>query len=243
MNILIPMAGLGERFKNEGYRVPKFNIDIFGKPMIERALESLRIVNAQYIFITLNVERETRTILENFCDAILSSPPIIIDTSSLSAGPACSCLEAQKYINSNEELLIANCDQILSWNFPNFLYYARNPLFDGVIVTYESDTPKNSYAKLKRGRVVEIKEKEVISNVSLNGVHYWKRGRDFVQSALEMIANNDTAPNGEFYVGPTYNYLVDKKYITNYHIAREQHYAVGTPDDLNLFLENFDASL
>ena len=238
MNILIPMAGLGERFKDSGYNVPKFQIDVFGKPMIERALDSFRLVDAQYIFITLNIDYETRILLEKICDN-----PIIVDIPSLSSGPACSCLKAQKYIDSGEELLIANCDQILFWNFSNFLYYARNPSIDGVIVTYESDTPKNSYARLDNGRVVEVREKEVISNVSLNGIHYWKRGEDFVRSTFEMIANDDTAPNGEFYVGPTYNYLTDRKYITNYHIAREQHHAVGTPDDLNLFLEKYNGSL
>ena len=239
MNIVIPMAGLGQRFKDEGYDIPKFLISIFGKTMIERAIESFTTTDAQFIFITRKLDTDTRNLLENICDN-----PIIIDITNVTNGPASSCLLAEGYINSNEELLIANCDQILFWDFNDFLYYARNPKMDGVIVTYESDTPKNSYARLDRsGRVLEIREKEVISNVSLNGVHYWKRGSDFVNSAKMMIENKDTAPNGEYYVGPTYNYLVDSLHIGVYHIAREQHHAVGTPDDLNRFLEVYNGSL
>ena len=236
MNILIPMAGLGQRFKKEGYDVPKFLIDIFGKSMIERSIESFNTIDAQFIFITLGIDAVIRNLLETICDN-----PIIVNINEVTDGPVRSCLLAKEFINSHEELLIANCDQILFWNFENFLHYARNPRIDGVIVTYESDTPKNSYARLdKGGRVLEVKEKEVISNVSLNGVHYWKCGKYFVDSATEMIRNKDTAPNGEYYVGPTYNYLVDDMYIVTYHIAKEQHHAVGTPDDLRKFLEVYD---
>ena len=239
MNIVIPMAGLGMRFKSEGYDIPKFLIDVSGKPMIERSIESFSVKGAQFIFITLGVDGTTRDLLET-----ISVNPIIVNILEVTNGPAISCLMAKEYINSDEELLIANCDQILFWDFDNFLHYARNPKIDGVVVTYESDTPKNSYAKLNnRGRVLEIREKEVISNVSLNGVHYWKHGEYFVESALKMIENRDTAPNGEYYVGPTYNYLVDNKYITNYHISKEQHHAVGVPDDLQKFLEVYNGSI
>tara|TARA_Y100000310_G_scaffold175397_1_gene175448 strand:- start:154 stop:297 length:144 start_codon:yes stop_codon:yes gene_type:complete len=41
MNILIPMAGAGSRFQEQGYDLPKPLIDVCGKPMIERVIESL----------------------------------------------------------------------------------------------------------------------------------------------------------------------------------------------------------
>ena len=43
MNILIPMAGFGERFQSAGYNYPKPLIKIFGKTMIEWLIESLTI--------------------------------------------------------------------------------------------------------------------------------------------------------------------------------------------------------
>ena len=48
---------------------------------------------------------------------------------------------------------------------------------------------------------MEVREKEVISNVSLNGIHYWKKGSYFVESAERMIEMEDRAPNGEFLLG------------------------------------------
>ena len=51
INILIPMAGLGSRFSTAGYENPKPLISIYGKPMIEHAVNSLGI-KGNYIFIT-----------------------------------------------------------------------------------------------------------------------------------------------------------------------------------------------
>jgi hypothetical protein len=125
----------------------------------------------------------------------------------------------------------------MEWNSDTFFLNVRQ--YDGAIVTYHSDTDKNSYARInKQGLVTEVREKEVISNISLNGIHYWKQGRSFVDSAENMIANNDRAPNGEFYVGPTYNYMIKRKQrVGIYHIPNQQHHAVGVPIDLENYLK------
>jgi hypothetical protein len=124
----------------------------------------------------------------------------------------------------------------MEWNSNSFLLNVRQ--FDGAVVTYHSDTDKNSYARVnKKGYVTEIREKEVISNISLNGIHYWKKGSHFVSSAEAMIASNDRAPNGEFYVGPTYNYMLQiGQTVGIYHIPNQQHHPVGVPIDLENYL-------
>ena len=50
MNILIPMAGEGSRFKSAGYTFPKPLIDVNGKPMIQCVVENLDF-DANYIFL------------------------------------------------------------------------------------------------------------------------------------------------------------------------------------------------
>ena len=122
-----------------------------------------------------------------------------------------------------------------------FLHNVR--MYDGAVVTYHSDTEKNSFARLdKKGFVTEIREKEVISNVSLNGIHYWGKAFRFFVSAKEMIAKNDRAENGEFYIGPTYNYMIKNNYrVGIYHIPNEQHHPVGVPADLEKYLNYYDS--
>lgn len=229
------MAGLGSRFPKDQFMLPKPLIDVNGLPMIVRAIESLGMPkDAQWHFIIRKDE---------FTDAVkkivrsVVKDPIFSEVDKTTEGPACSVLLFEQYIDNDDELITANCDQIMEWNSDLFFHNVR--LYDGAVVTYYSDTDKNSYVKLDRlGRAVQFAEKEVISNISLNGIHYWKRGQDFVKSAKDMIAADDRAPNGEFYIAPTYNYMIQQgKQVGIYHIPNEQHHAVGVPIDLERFLK------
>lgn len=226
INIVIPMAGLGSRFKLSGYTVPKPLIPIDGKPMIQHAVDTLGI-KGNYIFIC---QKEHN--LKPHLEAIYPGCKVI-EIDYITKGSACTVLLAKTYINNNLPLIITNCDQIMWWDDKSFSTFVKNYPYDGFVVTYTESTPKNSYVKLNReGFAVEFAEKKVISSISLNGIHYWKHGKDFVYSTQNMIKTNEQY-NNEFYVAPTYNTLIkDGKNIGVYHIPNEQHNAVGTPEDL-----------
>lgn len=234
MNIVIPMAGEGTRFPRDTYKIPKPLIEIDGVPMVQRAINSLGLIGTYYFIIRKD------SYYDQVCTLLHSIYPSskIISVEETTEGPASSCLLFRDLINNDEELVIANCDQIMWWDSELFLSSARYYKYDGLVVTYTTTTPKNSYARINcEGFVQEIKEKEVISDISLNGIHYWRKGKYFVKSAEEMITFGDRAPNGEFYVGPTYNYMIKNGYkIGIYHIPNYQHNPVGVPEDLNLFL-------
>jgi NDP-sugar pyrophosphorylase family protein len=227
------MAGLGSRFPKDKYYLPKPLIDVNGKPMIVRAIESLDM-DGRYYFVLRN--DEFLEITQSIISKVVEDPKFVT-VDHTTEGPACSVLLFKEYINNNQELITANCDQIMEWSSELFFHNVR--LYDGAVVTYYSDTDKNSYVKInKKGLAVQFAEKEVISNISLNGIHYWKKGRDFVSSAEEMIHANDRAPNGEFYIAPSYNYMINAgKKVGIFHIPIEQHHAVGVPIDLEKFLK------
>lgn len=226
------MAGAGSRFPKDQY-LPKPLIDVNGKPMIVRAIESLDIKGHYHFIIRQN---EFTSIIKNIISDLVEDPQFI-EVLQTTEGPACSALLFKDQINNDDELIIANCDQIMEWNSNLFFHNVR--LYDGAIVTYYNDTDKNSYARIdKKGNVIEVREKEVISNVSLNGIHYWNKGKYFVLSAEEMIKRNDRAPNGEFYIAPSYNHMIKLGLnVGIYHIPNEQHHAVGVPVDLEKYLK------
>lgn len=242
MNILIPMAGRGERFSSVGFDVPKPLIEINGKPMIEWALRSLDVSfqDHNFIFVTRKYTNDqfNQKLDSVLCSIIPHNKTIKIDY--VTEGPACTCLIVKNLINNDTPLIVSNCDQIMRWNGDYFVNSCLASPYDGIVVTYDENTPKNSYAKLSnRGDVVRIEEKNVISNVSLNGIHFWKMGSDFVSSAESMIAQNERY-NNEFYVGPTYNQLIAQgKKIGIFHIPKECHHPVGVPSDLGIFLERW----
>ena len=236
MNIVIPMAGEGQRFSNEGYQCPKPLIEIEGETMIQCAIRTLGIIG-RYIFIVRKYENKEFNIKLHNALRQISSESIIIEIDYLTDGPASTCLLAEKYIDNDDSLVIANCDQIMDWDAKDFIYFAKSKNLDGVVVTYLSNTLKNSYIKIdENGHGVELAEKRVISNHSLNGIHYWKKGSDFVKSSKDMI-RKDLRTNNEFYIAPTYNEMIsDNKKIGIYEILRKNHHPVGTPEDLNLYL-------
>ena len=159
MNIVIPMAGLGSRFSDAGYTTPKPFIEIEGKPMILEAVNTLGF-EGNYIFIIRKDEYIKNKMKEIFPDSQ------IIEVDYLTDGPASSVMLAKEFINNDEELIVANCDQIMWWDAETVIKQIRVMDYDGVVVTYHETTPKNSYARInRRGYVTKMAEKQVISNV------------------------------------------------------------------------------
>lgn len=238
INVVIPMAGEGSRFAKAGYEKPKPFIEVNGKPMIVRVIENLKIEDARYILIGRKEHLEREKELVN---KIISEFNVeFIEIDKLTEGTACTVLYARKYINNDEPLLIANSDQIVDININDFVEECINRSLDGSILTFidKFKNPKWSFAKIdSNGHVLEVREKVVISEYATVGIYLYSKGKDFVNSSIDMIIQNDRV-NNEFYVCPTYNYAIanDKK-IGIFNIEFSQMHGIGTPEDLNIYLE------
>ena len=229
MNVLIPMAGLGQRFQAAGYDKPKPLIDVFGKPMIERVIDSLRGSDINYIFVAQQQHAEMG--LEDFLNPVGT----VVWLSELTEGAACTTLLAKEYINNDEELVIANCDQYMEWNFEDFLSHSKE--FDGCLATFNSTNPHHSYAKTKGNLVTEVAEKIVISDKASAGIYYFKNGSQYVKGAEQMIEKN-IRTNNEFYICPVYNELLESGLnISTYNIDVTSKHMLGTPEELSIFVD------
>ena len=236
LNVLIPLAGLGSRFSDAGFIFPKPLIEINGKPMIQVVIENLNI-DANYIFI-IQKEHDEKYNLKKVLEIIKPNCKVIF-TEGLTEGAACTTLLAEEYINNDRPLLIANSDQFIEWDQNEAMYYFISTESDGGILTFESSHPKWSYARLDdTGKVDLVAEKEPISKNATVGVYYWKKGKDYVKYANQMI-EKDKRVNNEFYVCPVFNEAIeDNKKILIKDI--EKMWGLGTPEDLNYFFSNFD---
>ena len=235
VNIVIPLGGAGKRFSDAGYKESKPFIDVDGKSMIKTVVDNLYDSQVHYIFIV----NEEYTSIEEFRNHIadLDIQSSVYSTMKLTDGPASTALLAISEINSNTPLIIINCDQVIvDLNLDNLEKFVEVNECDGLLGCFISSSPKNSYVKLdESGKVCDVKEKVVISNIATNGLHYWKTGSMFVSSAIQMIKANDRY-NNEFYVAPTYNYLIkeEKKILPFFY---NMHFPIGTPEDLETYLE------
>lgn len=236
MKILIPMAGLGTRFKHEGFNLPKPLIEVNGKTLIEHSVNTLKLTGS-YIFITRKYENPEHNILLTKKLRELKSDCIEMQIDSITRGSVETCLKAIDYIDDDDELIITNCDQHLEWDVDRFLNFLSDSNIDGCVITHESNNPKHSYAQTnENGNVTFIKEKELVSTNALIGLHYWKRGKDFVYSAKKLLNEFESFGKKECYVSETYNYLIsDKKIIKIYDINPNEYVCLGTPYDVSVY--------
>ena len=125
INIVIPMAGLGTRFANEGFNLPKPLIETNSKTLIEHSISTLGI-EGNYIFITrkyknksdnIFLSKRLKEIQPNCTEIILDKP---------TRGAAETVLLAKEYIDSNP-LIITNCDQITDWDANKFKEFISIP--------------------------------------------------------------------------------------------------------------------
>jgi beta-phosphoglucomutase-like phosphatase (HAD superfamily)/dTDP-glucose pyrophosphorylase len=235
LNVLIPMAGAGSRFATAGYTFPKPLIEVRNKTMIQTVVDNLNI-DANYIFI-VRKEHYEKYNLKSLLNAIKPNCKIV-QVDGITEGAACTTLLAKEYIDNDNPLVMANSDQFVEWNSNEVMYAFNADTIDGGILTFKGTHPKWSYAKTDdHGFVSEVAEKNVISDNATVGVYFWKKGSDYVKYAEQMIASDDRT-NNEFYVCPVFNYAVrDGKRIRIKQI--EKMWGIGTPEDLDYFLDNF----
>lgn len=237
INVVIPMAGLGSRFAKAGFLKPKPFIDVLGKPMIVRVLENLHIPNAKYILIARKEHLEGEKTLVEYIKSNFNA--IFLSVDKLTEGTACTVLYAKKIIDNNTPLLIANSDQIVDIDINEYINDCNKHNLDGSILTFvdKENNPKWSFVKLNSNNIVEcVKEKEAISNIATVGIYFFSKGSIFVDSAVNMIIENDRV-NGEFYTCPVYNYAIkDKAKIGIYNIDFKQMHGIGTPEDLERYI-------
>ena len=239
MNVLIPMAGAGSRFASAGYTFPKPLIEVNGKPMIQVVVENLN-VDAHFIFL-VQKEHYEKYNLKQLLNLIAPGCDII-QVDGLTEGAACTTLLAKELINNNEPLMMANSDQFVEWNSNEVLYAFTADNIDGGIVSFKATHPKWSFAKVgDDGFVSEVAEKNPISDDATVGIYYWNKGSDYVKYAEQMIEKN-VRTNGEFYVAPVFNEAIaDGKKIRIKQI--EKMWGIGTPEDLNYFLEHYKGTV
>jgi len=237
MKILIPMAGEGSRFAKEGYTFPKPLIEVNGKPMIQAVVENLDF-DAEYVFLVRKKHLEKYDGLESTLDRITNGRYKLVEVDGLTEGAACTALLAKEHINNDEDLLIANSDQIIEYQPENFKLLKNLTFCDSMVFTFNAVHPKWSFVKTNsRGFVTEVAEKKPISDIATCGIYWYRKGSDFVKCAESMIEKNIRVKN-EFYIAPVYNELIGEgKTLIPFYVHKM--WGIGTPEDLRYYLENY----
>ena len=237
LNIVIPMAGRGSRFQNEGYILPKPLIPVKGTPMIKLVIENLR-PNTKHRFIFLCHQEHINEY--NIDQRLKEWAPgcHIVTVDKVTEGAACTVLLARELINNDNSLMIANSDQWVDVDINDYLAVMNKDNLDGLIMTMWADDPKWSFVRFDEHEgICEVVEKKVVSNEATVGIYNYRHGKDFVEAAENMIRKN-LRVNNEFYVAPAYNEMINNgKKLGYLNVGKEADgmYGLGIPSDLKLF--------
>lgn len=200
--------------------------------MVQWVVENLQAPWAHYTFV-VNPDDAARYDLGGMVHQLAEHTRIV--TQEDRRGAADAVLIALAGQDLSKPLLIANCDQWLQWDPTRFWRVAFQQDVDGLIPVFRSAHPKWSYAKLDdKSRVVEMAEKRAISPWATAGLYLWKTAQSFVDCAETMMQDEKKRVNGEWYVAPTFNELIQRggNVLVYPDIIM---WGTGTPEDLEEF--------
>jgi NDP-sugar pyrophosphorylase family protein len=238
LNIVIPMAGRGQRFRDAGYDVPKPLIPVHGVPMIRLVIDNMRPRRPhRFIFLVLQEHLDTYEVGARLREWAPGCE--VVPIAGVTEGAACTVLCAEHLIANGAPLMTANSDQWVDFSVDDYLAAMDSGRWDGFIMTMKADDPKWSFVGFRPdGTIDRVVEKQVISDEATVGVYNFREGRLFTEAAHRMIAK-DLRVNGEFYVAPVYNEIIaDGARVGSYAVGSVDAgmYGLGTPADLHQFL-------
>lgn len=237
MNIVMPMAGLGRRFADAGYALPKPLIPVLGRPMYAWATDCLPLGHAErLIFILLASQPEFRDLKADIEERYAAHNPIVLSVPALTRGQSETVLRVQDLIDNQTPVLIHNADTAFEIG-TTWLADLEASQPDGALLVFESRAPRWSFSREdQNGRVVEVREKVPISCWASTGTYFFRHGTTFVRLAQQRIAGHKIE-SGEFYIAPLYNDLIaEGGRVKNYLIDRLLCF--GTPEDLKQTIED-----
>ena len=237
LTILITMAGLGSRFREAGYKVPKYQIEAKGKTLFEWSMESLegfRSPENDYIFV-VRAEDDAEGFIREKCSEMGLGNVTVLQLDHTTDGQATTAMLAEKVWDEDSGLLIYNIDTYVEAGQMK----ASQISGDGFIPCFHAEGEHWSFARLdEKGNVVEVREKKRISDNCTLGAYYFKSCRLYSELYREYYSSQEKLEKGEKYVAPLYNYLIEKGGSVKISIVEyEKVHVLGTPKELEAFLE------
>jgi NDP-sugar pyrophosphorylase family protein len=246
MQIVIPMSGVGERFRRAGYTVPKPLIEVEGKPIIAHVIDLFAndnvSINNDFTFICnerhlAEPAFELREVLLRHCPTAR-----IVSIAPHKLGPVHAVLQAIDLLDPDAPAIVNYCDFACVWDYARFQRFVADTDCDGAIPCYTGFHPhmlgstSYAYVRVDGNRILDIQEKQPYTDTptrehASSGTYYFRSARLLRQCCERTMAQPALSLNGEFYVSLAYKpLLADGGDVALFTIDRFMQW--GTPTDL-----------
>jgi NDP-sugar pyrophosphorylase family protein len=215
VSVLIPMAGLGTRFRRAGYDTYKPFLSIFGKPMIQYVLDAFPAD------VTKRVLADLSLLTADQLEFLQRQPGVVVHAvPPHSLGPAYTIHQARAALPLGDAFFIAYCDIVWTWDYAQV---ERLLDHDGIVFTRRQFHPHlvgNNYSAFCRptpddpDRLAEIREKGSFTDRWMDeplsiGAFYVRDGRAMMRAIETMIAEGRTVSQ-EFFPSLLFNDLIEE---------------------------------
>lgn len=242
MKIIVPMAGLGQRFIDNGYTDPKPLIKVGGKRIIEYIVEMFDVVNDDFIFICNEKHMEKYRVDQYLRELVPGC--LVLSIPEHKKGPCFTVKVAYNYIKDDEEVIVSYCDNPYIWNYEKFKTHIKENNLDGCVLTHTGFHPhtlaktKMAFIQESNGLLTEIQEKKCYTSNPENehastGTYYFKKG-EYIKRYFDLLMEKDIAYNGEYYVTLVYNLLIEDFLKIGY-FDTPFVMVFGTPEEVKQF--------
>jgi len=232
MNILIPLGGIGKRFSDYGYHMPKPLIKVLGKEIIFWLLDSLDVSDQDSIYIPYNECLE----YYNFSEIINSKyPNIKLTPIPDTKGASETILKGLDYFNINGKIVVLDGD---TWYDENIIEKIQK--IEGNSVLYfdsKNPNPIYSYIQIKDNIITNIKEKIKISNNANSGCYVFQDSEKLKKQILEIGFDVEK----ELYTSQVISKMIEngEQFIP---IKVNDFYVLGTPQQIIQFSKTYEIS-
>ena len=241
IQLVIPAAGLGKRFLDAGILIPKPCIEVNGIALINWVIGNFTLKNTDRVIVITRKGMGVESAVRKFWADMLPNIDFI-ELDQVTNGPAETVSLALSHLDHDLPLIVANSDQYVSEGLDKFVDEVRIGNSAGYILTMNATGAKWSFVERESessNSIVRVVEKVEISDEATVGIYGWAKTKYFVQSNQEMVKANDRV-QGEFYVAPTYNYLIAENLnidAIKIGAINQSVHGLGTPEDLAQFKE------
>ena len=184
--IIIPMSGFGERFRKEGYDIPKPLIKIDGKTIIHHIIDMFP--GEKKFFFICNKEHLSNKKYKMRKELLHACPTgNIIAINPHRLGPVHAIVKSLNYLDMNEPTIVNYADFTCYWDYKEFKKEVFINDCDGAIPCYRGFHPHTiwsnyyAYVKEKNLNLFDIREKKPFTKkpqmeFASSGTYYFKSG-------------------------------------------------------------------
>ena len=234
MTVLITMAGLGSRFKERGYRPPKFRIMARGRSLMDWSLSSLQaFFRERFIFACL--EEEDGAWIRSTAAALGIAEVVVAKRSGVSRGQAETAFDALMHADPSEPLWIYNIDTCVR---PDAMRPQDLGTAVGCIPVFRCSEPNMSFVRYGADDdVIEVAEKRPISDWATVGLYGFSSAACFAKYYEEAYDRERIRlMQGERYVAPIYELmLIEGRRLVAPRLEPDDVHILGTPAQVLAF--------